>query len=135
MKRIILPILAVLMLVLACGEGKGPEQVVDNFLTACKDKDKEAALVTIYSGTEETGVQEYFHELWSDLESDDVAVEGWTEPEVVETEEVNEEGVDVTEVAWVETDVTVDEGGEEDTDTVGFEVVRTEHGWFIFDMD
>jgi hypothetical protein len=135
MKKFLLPLFAVILLASACGEGKSPEQVVDNFLTACRDKDKEGALMTIYSGNVDTDVQEYFHEIWGAVESGEVVVEEWTEPEVVETEEVDEEGVDVLEVAWVETDVTISEDGERDTDEIGFEVVRNEYGWFIFEMD
>lgn len=128
MKRIILPILAVLMLVLACGEGKSPEQVVDNFLTACKDKDKEAALVTVNPINELE-----FDYLWGAIESGEVAVKSWTEPKVVESEEADEEGF--KEFALVETDITIIQAGEEDTDTIEFEMVRTEDGWFIFDMN
>ncbi len=136
MKRIILPILAALMLVLACGEGGSPEQVIDGFLQACKDEDKEAALATIYSGNVDSDIHEFFENyIWAAVESGEIVIDSWTDPKVVETEEVDEEGVDVKEVAWVESEVTIKEGGDSDTDTMEFEVVRTSAGWFIFEMD
>jgi hypothetical protein len=135
MKKVIRSVFVVVLFVLACGETGSPEGTVDRLLQAFKDKDKEAGLMTIYSGNQETGMQERFYELWGDVESGDVTVEEWTAPKLVKSEEVKEEGVDVLEDAWVETEVTVNQHGEKDTEKVSFEVVRNEHGWFIFDMD
>jgi len=135
MKKVILSVFAVLLFALACGETGSPEGTVDRFLQALRDKDKEAALMTIYSGNQETDMQERFYEIWGDVESGDVAVEEWTEPKLTKTEEVSEEGVDVLEDARVESEVTIVQGGEKDKEKVVFEVVRNEYGWFVFKMD
>ncbi len=135
MKKVILSVFAVALFVLACGETGSPEGTVDRFLQAFKDKDKEAGLMTIYSGNQETDMQERFHQLWGDVESGDVTVEEWTEPKLVKSEEVSEEGVDVLEDAWVESEVTIVQGGRKDTEKVTFEVVRNEYGWFLFKME
>jgi len=135
MKKVVPSIFVVLLFALACAGERGPVETVDDFLQAFKDVDKEGALMTIYSGNVDTDIQEYFHETWGSVESGAVTVEEWSEPKVVDTEKVNEEGVDVLEVARVETEVTVVQDGEKDTDTIEFEVVRNEYGWFVFEMD
>jgi hypothetical protein len=135
MKKVILSIFAVLLFVLACGETGSPEGTLGRFLQAFKDKDKEAALMTIYSGNQETDMQERFAELWGGVESGDVSIESWTEPAVTKTEKVSEEGVDVLEDAWVESEITIVQGGQKDTEKVIFEVVRTGNGWFVFKME
>jgi hypothetical protein len=135
MKKVILSVFVVVLFVLACGETGSPEGTVDRFLQAFKDKDKEAGLMTIYSGNQETDMQERFYQLWGGVESGAVTVEEWTEPKLVKSEEVSEEGVDVLEDAWVETEVTIVQDGQKDTEKVTFEVVRNEHGWFVFKME
>jgi hypothetical protein len=135
MKKVIPSLFLVLVLALACGGERGPAETVDAFLQALRDVDKEGALMVIYSGNVDTDIQELFHEMWGDVESGAFSVEEWTEPVVVETEEVKEEGVDILELARVETEVTVkDEGGAE-TEKVAFEVARNEYGWFVFGME
>ncbi|HUT98358.1 MAG TPA: hypothetical protein VM054_04700 [bacterium] len=135
MKKVILSVFAVVLFVLACGETGSPEGTVDRFLQALRDKDKEAALMTIYSGNQETDMQERFYDMWGDVESGAVSVEEWTEPKLTKSEEVSEEGVDVLEVARVETEVTIVQDGQKDTEKVTFEVVRNEFGWFVFEME
>jgi hypothetical protein len=111
------------------GELGSPEGTVDRFLTACRDVDKEAALMTIYSGSEDNDFLERFDDIWGDIESGRVVVMSWTDPEVIGWEEWNRG--DIVEAFGVETVATLG-GDEREENKLNFGVVRTEQGWFIF---
>ncbi|OGD79490.1 MAG: hypothetical protein A2Y64_09225 [Candidatus Coatesbacteria bacterium RBG_13_66_14] len=135
MKKVILSVFAVLLFTLACGETGSPEGTVVRLLEALKDADREAALATLYSGSEESDAPEQLDKIWGDVESGKVVLLSWTDPKVGEKEEVSEEGVDVLEYAEVGAVLTLGFGDERVEEEVGFEVVRTDQGWSIFNMD
>jgi len=116
------------------GEVGSPEGTVDRFLTACRDMDKEAALMTIYSGSEEYDAQDQFYDFWYTFESGSTVLLSWTDPKVTKKEEMNEEGVDIVEVAWVETLTTMGGLGGEREVWLRVHVMRTEQGWFIIEF-
>lgn len=143
MKQLVMVASLVLVFSLLAGCGGGSsnataEEAVNSVMKAIQSGNKNAYMALAYTGTVEDLLDEMdeYEEFWQDVEEEeDLSINSWTTPVVIETFLDGETTGDIIGAVLMETVASLSFEDDNETENIEFLVVQTAEGWFIAEID